>query len=41
MGLVNEIGAVIQGLCGYAITGMPLSPEPVMFNRILIKENYL
>ena len=33
--------AVIQGLCGYAITGMPLSPEPVMLNRILIKENYL
>lgn len=33
--------AVIQGLCGYAITGMPLSPMPVMLNRILIKENYL
>ena len=33
--------AVIQGLCGYAITGMPLSPEPVMLNRILMKENYL
>jgi len=31
--------AVIQGLCGYAITGMPLSPEPMMLNRILIKEN--
>ena len=31
----------IQGLCGYAITGMPLSPEPIMLNRILIKEEYL
>jgi len=33
--------AVVQGLCGYAITGMPLLPEPVMLNRILIKEEYL
>jgi len=33
--------AVVQGLCGYAITGMPLSPEPMMLSRILIKEEYL
>jgi len=33
--------AAIQGLCGYAITGMPVSHEPVILNRILIKESYL
>ena len=33
--------AAIQGLCGYAITGMPVSHEPVLLNRILIKESYL
>jgi len=33
--------ATVQGLCGYAITGMPLSPEPTMLNRILIEESYL
>jgi len=33
--------AAIQGLCGYAITGMPVSHEPKILNRILIKENYL
>ena len=33
--------AAIQGLCGYAITGMPVSHDPVLLNRILIKEHYL
>ena len=33
--------AVVQGLCGYAITGIPLSPESSMLDRILIKEKYL
>jgi len=33
--------AAIQGLCGYAITGMPITQEPVILNRLLIKENYL
>jgi len=33
--------AAIQGLCSYAITGMPISPEPMILNRILIKESYL
>lgn len=31
--------ATIQGLCCYAITGMPLSPDPKMLSRILLKEN--
>jgi len=33
--------AAIQGLCGYAITGLTLSPQPEMLNRILIKEDFL
>jgi len=33
--------AAIQGLCGYAITGLKLSPQPEMLNRILIRENFL
>ncbi|MCL1819699.1 MAG: TetR/AcrR family transcriptional regulator [Oscillospiraceae bacterium] len=33
--------AVIQGLCCYIITGMPMSPQPEMLNRILLKENFL
>jgi AcrR family transcriptional regulator len=33
--------ATIQGLCSYAITGMPVLPEQIMLNRILLKENYL
>jgi len=34
--------ATIQGLCGYAITGMSVSPDPMILNRILLnEENYL
>lgn len=33
--------AAFQGLCCYAITGMPLSLDPKMLSRILLKENYL
>jgi len=33
--------AAIQGLCGYAITGMPVASEPIILNRLLIKEKYL
>ena len=33
--------AVIQGLCCYAATGIPVSPEPKTLNRILLKEEYL
>jgi len=33
--------AAIQGLCGYAITGMPVAQEPVVLNRLLLKEKYL
>ena len=33
--------ATIQGLCCYAITGMPVSPDPQMLNRILIREEML
>lgn len=32
--------AAFQGLCSYAITGMPLSPDPKMLSRILLNENY-
>jgi AcrR family transcriptional regulator len=32
--------AVIQGLCCYAATGIPVSPEPKILNRILLKENF-
>jgi len=31
--------AAIQGLCAYAITGMPISVEPQILNRILLKED--
>ena len=33
--------AVIQGLCCYAVTGIPVSPDPRMMNRILLKEDFL
>lgn len=33
--------AVIQGLCCYAITGMPIAPDPNMLNRIVLKEEFL
>jgi len=33
--------AAIQGLCCYAATGIPLSPEPKTLNRILLKGEYL
>jgi AcrR family transcriptional regulator len=33
--------AAIQGLCCYAATGVPVSPEPKTLNRILLKEEYL
>jgi AcrR family transcriptional regulator len=33
--------AVIQGLCCYTITGMPVSPDPKMLNRILLEEEFL
>ena len=33
--------AAIQGLCAYAITGMPISAEPQILNRILLKEKFL
>lgn len=33
--------AAVQGLCCYAITGMPVKPHPETLNRILLKEEYL
>lgn len=33
--------AAFQGLCCYAITGMPLSLDPKTLSRILLKESYL
>ena len=33
--------AAIQGLCCYVVTGIPVSPEPRVLNRILLKESYL
>lgn len=33
--------AAIQGLCCYAITGMPVFPEPTILNRILLFEEML
>jgi AcrR family transcriptional regulator len=33
--------AVIQGLCCYSVTGMPVTPDPKMLNRILLKEIFL
>jgi AcrR family transcriptional regulator len=33
--------AAIQGLCSYTVTGMTIMPEPMVLNRILLKENYL
>jgi len=33
--------AAIQGLCSYAVTGVPVSPDPISLYRILIKENCL
>ena len=39
--LATTYWATIQGLCCYAITGMPVAPEPRILNRILLKENQL
>jgi len=33
--------ATIHGLCCYAITGMPVSPDPQMLNRLLLKGEVL
>jgi hypothetical protein len=33
--------AIIQGMCCYVITGMPVSPDPQMLNRVLLKEEFL
>jgi AcrR family transcriptional regulator len=33
--------AAIQGLCCYAASGSPVSPEQKVLNRILLKEEYL
>jgi len=33
--------AAIQGLCCYAIAYMPVSPNPKMLNRIVMKERYV
>jgi TetR/AcrR family acrAB operon transcriptional repressor len=33
--------AAIQGLCSYAVIGMPVSPEAISLNRILLKESLL
>jgi hypothetical protein len=33
--------AVIQGLCYYAVTGMPVSPNFQILNRILLLEEFL
>ncbi len=33
--------AVIQGMCCYAVTGIPAKPEPSTLNRIVLKEEYL
>ncbi|MCL1806363.1 MAG: TetR/AcrR family transcriptional regulator [Oscillospiraceae bacterium] len=33
--------AAFQGLCCYAITGMPLTLDPKMLSRVLLKESYL
>ena len=39
--LATVYWAAIQGLCCYAITGMPVSPDPRVLNRILLKEELL
>ncbi|MCL2530501.1 MAG: TetR/AcrR family transcriptional regulator [Coriobacteriia bacterium] len=39
--LATTYWAAIQGLCCYAITGMEVSPDPQMLNRILLKEGQL
>jgi len=33
--------AAIQGLCCYAAAGWPVSPEPKILNKFLLKEEYL
>lgn len=33
--------AAVQGMCCYAVTGMPLWPEPGMLSRILLRESFL
>ena len=39
--LASVYWATIQGLCCYAVTGLPLSPNPAMLSRILLKESFL
>jgi len=39
--LATTYWATIQGLCCYAITGLPVSPDPHMLNRTLLKEESL
>jgi len=39
--LASVYWATIQGLCCYAVTGLPLSPNPTMLSRILLKERFL
>lgn len=33
--------AMVQGMCCYAITGIPTAPQPITLNRIVLKESYL
>jgi len=37
--LATTYWATIQGFCCYAITGMSVSPDPQILNRILLKED--
>ena len=39
--LSNVYWAAIQGLCCYAITGMPVSVSTQILNRILLKEDFI
>lgn len=41
MQLSTVYWAAFQGLCCYAITGMPLLPDPKVLMRILLKESFL
>ena len=41
MQLATVYWAAVQGLCGYAMTGMKLSVSPQLLNRILLKENFI
>ncbi|WP_461257203.1 TetR/AcrR family transcriptional regulator [Treponema sp. R80B11-R83G3] len=38
MQLASVYWAAIQGLCCYAITGIPLSPDPEILSRIILKD---